>query len=171
MAAPLNVVRKAVGDVDNRSRDADMADAIAIEMQTITRRAAEPWLPGDSVKAAIGRASRALGIGYRRARSFWYGEAVAVRAIEADRMRAAEQALLAKRRQRLEHELAAIEARLDAANEAAAGGVVGVARETAGEDAEPADVAQREADGGGAAAGSGRVGPWDALHDADRRRP
>ena len=112
---------------------------VALEMQAITRRAAEPWLPGDSVKAAIGRASRALGIGHRRARSFWYGEAAAVRAVEADRMRAAEALLLTKRRQQLEHELAAIKARLDAADEAEAGAAAAVAR--------------REAGGGGEAAG------------------
>ncbi len=131
-----------------------MADTIAHEMQAITRRAAEPWLPGDSVKAAIGRASRTLGIGYRRARSFWYGESVAVRAIEADRMRAAETLLLTQRRQRLEQELAALRARLDGAHQ---GGVEAAA-----------DRSGREADGGGQAVG---VRPWDALRDADRRRP
>jgi hypothetical protein len=31
-------------------------------------------------------------------------------------------------------------------------------------------VAQREADGSGAAACAGGVRPWDALRDADRRR-
>ena len=83
------------------------------EMQAITRAAAEPWVPGDSVKAAIGRAARTLGIGYRRARSFWYGDEVAVRAIEADRMRIAELHLLTQRQQRLRAELALIKARLD----------------------------------------------------------
>jgi hypothetical protein len=124
--------------------------AIASEMQSITRRAAEPWLPGDSVKAAIGRAARTLGIGYRRARSFWYGESVAVRAFEADQMRAAETLLLTQRRQRLEQELAALRARLDGADEAAA------------------DLDRGEAGSGGEAAG---VKAWDALRDADRRRP
>ncbi|MGD0109223.1 MAG: hypothetical protein ABSC06_35075 [Rhodopila sp.] len=100
---------------------------IAVEMQAITRRAAEPWAPGDSVKAAIGRAARALGIGYRRARSFWYCENVAVRALEADRLRAAELAMLAQRQRRLTHELATIKARLDAADEAEAGAAAAVA--------------------------------------------
>jgi hypothetical protein len=124
-----------------------MADtfAIANEMQSITRRAAEPWLPGDSVKAAIGRASRALGIGYRRARSFWYGETVAVRAIEADRMRAAELALLTQRQLRLVQELAAIGARLNAADQPMVG--------------EAADLVRRKAGQGGAVATGPRVKP------------
>ena len=119
-----------------------MADTatIANEMQAITRHAAEPWLPGESVKAAIGRAARTLGIGYRRARSFWYGEAVAVRAIEADRMRAAELALLAQRHRRLMLELAAIKARLDAADEAEAGAATLLDQRKAGD--------RREASGG-----------------------
>jgi hypothetical protein len=91
-----------------------MSDALVAEMRSIARRAAEPWMPGDSVKAAIGRASRALGIGYRRTRSFWYGETVTVRAVEADRMRAAELQLLARRRCQLQREIAAIKARLEA---------------------------------------------------------
>ena len=127
--------------------------AIVHEMQSITRRAAEPWQPGDSVKAAIGRAARTLGIGYRRARSFWYGESVAVRAIEADQMRAAEALLLTRRRQRLEHELAAIKARLNGADEKEAGHAAGLDRGEAGS--------------GGQASG---VRPWDPLRDADRRR-
>jgi hypothetical protein len=127
--------------------------SIAHEMQSITRRAAEPWQPGDSVKAAIGRAARTLGIGYRRARSFWYGESVAVRAIEADQMRAADSLALTQRRQRLEHELAAIKARLKGADEKEAGHAAGVDRGETG--------------GSGQAPG---VRPWDALRDADRRR-
>ncbi len=128
--------------------------AIASEMQSITRNAAGPWQPGDSVKAAIGRAARTLGIGYRRARSFWYGETVAVRAIEADQMRAAETRLLTQRRQRLEQELATLRARLDATDQ---GGIEAAA-----------DLDRREADRSGQADG---VRPWDALRDADRRRP
>jgi hypothetical protein len=127
--------------------------AIASEMQSITRNAAGPWQPGDSVKAAIGRAARALGINYRRARSFWYGESVAVRATEADRMRAAETLMLKQRRQRLEQELATIKAKLDAADQAEAGAA--------------ADLDRRDTDGCGQTAA---VRPWDALRDADRRR-
>jgi len=118
---------------------------VAIEMQSITRRAAEPWLPGDSVKAAIGRAARALGIGYRRARSFWYCENVSVRAFEADQLRSAELAMLAQRQRRLTHELATIRARLDAADEAEARAA--------------ADRARREAASSGEPTGSGRMKP------------
>lgn len=135
-----------------------MADtlAIATEMQAITRSAAEPWLPGESVKAAILRASRTLGIGYRRARSFWYGEQVSVRAFEADRMRAAELRLLSQRQRRLMQELAAIRARLDAADQA--------------EDSAAAGVDRRKAGSGGETAG-GVERSYDALRDAERRRP
>lgn len=139
--------------------------AIASEMQSITRSAAGPWQPGDSVKAAIGRAARTLGIGYRRARSFWYGEQVSVRAFEADRMRAAETLLLTQRRQRLEQELAALRARLDAADQ---GEAEATADRDQGETEAIADRARRKADSGGQAAG---VRPWDALRDAERRRP
>jgi hypothetical protein len=130
-----------------------MADAITIEMQSITRRAAEPWMPGDNVKGAIGCAARALGIGYRRARSFWYGESVAVRAAEADQLRAAEKLLLAARRRRLEQELAAIRARLDASDEADAGGVAAVTRRRGDVRAKAADAVRPDADGGGEAPG------------------
>jgi hypothetical protein len=143
--------------------------AIASEMQSITRNAAGPWQPGDSVKAAIGRAARTLGIGYRRARSFWYGESVAIRATEADRMRAAERALLAERERYLTHELTIIKARRDAADEAAAVGAAVLARHVGGKGGTGPDLAQRETDRDGETAGT-RVRPWDALRDADRRR-
>ncbi len=124
--------------MDNRD-NAGMADAIVIEMQGITRRAAEPLRPGDNVKATIARAARTLGIGYRRARSFWYGEPVAVRAIEADRMRAADLRLLAARERRLELEIAAIRARLDAADQAEAGAAAGMAGREARDGCEAPD--------------------------------
>ena len=54
---------------DNRSVDATMSDSILTEMQRITRTAAEPWASGDSVKLGNQRASRTLGISYRRAKS------------------------------------------------------------------------------------------------------
>jgi hypothetical protein len=99
---------------DNRSEDAAMSDAILTEMQRITRTAAEPWACGDSVKLGIRRASRTLGISYRRAKAFWYGEDCAVLAREADRLRIEELRLIAAKRQRLEREMAEITARLNA---------------------------------------------------------
>ena len=78
--------------------------SIAVEMQSIVRMAAEPWLPGDAVKSGINRAARRLGIGYRRATSFWYGTAHSVRADEADQLRAARREMLTQRMRRLEDE-------------------------------------------------------------------
>ena len=74
--------------LDNPSKVANMPDAITAEMAEITRAAMSPWRPGDSVKAALVRAHRKLGISFRRARSFYYQEPVAVLAHEADRLRA-----------------------------------------------------------------------------------
>ena len=83
-------------------------DALVAEMQDIVRMAAEPRPPVDSSKGAINRAARALGITYRRARSFWYGhtEKVLVREAEAERLRAEHQRLLLARIARLECEIA-----------------------------------------------------------------
>jgi hypothetical protein len=127
-----------------------MRDPIIVEMQAIVRLASQPWEPGDSVRVAITRAADVLGLSYRRARSFWYQEVVSVRAVEADRMRAAERVLLAKRYRVIQHELAAIEVRLDrlkAIEEAKASRV--------------AVLAQREADGGVAAPAG--VTQWDGV--------
>lgn len=107
--------------VHKRDKVTAMSDAIVAEMQTIVRRAAEPWRPGDSVKAAIDRAARRLGIGFRRARTFWYGVPCAVRAAEADLLRAADLQGLRVRREALAAEMAEIEARLVARERAADG--------------------------------------------------
>ena len=63
------------------------ASAIPHEMQAIVRAAAEPWAPGDTVKAAINRATRVLGLPHRRTFAFWYLQARAVHAHEADALR------------------------------------------------------------------------------------
>lgn len=60
---------------------------VTCEMQEIVRTAAMPWTPGMSVKEAIGRASRTLGINHRRATSFWYASKTTVLAEEADTLR------------------------------------------------------------------------------------
>ncbi len=98
----------------NHNKGALMSDAILSEMRDITRRAAEPWSPGDSAKAAIGRSARRLRLTYRRAYTFWYAAPAAVRAEEADRLRAIDKDLLKQRRENLQRQLAEIEARLDA---------------------------------------------------------
>ena len=63
------------------------AAMIAHEMQGIVRRAAEPWQPGDKIKAAITRAAARTGIGYRRIRTLWYRQTEAITAFEADTLR------------------------------------------------------------------------------------
>ena len=84
-------------------------------MQRITRMAAEPRRPGDNVKRQIGRAAWRLGLSYRRARSFWYGDAsAAVRAHEADHLRALLPRLLRERRRVLLVEADAVRAQLRA---------------------------------------------------------
>ncbi|HEY2416596.1 MAG TPA: hypothetical protein VGH84_01660 [Steroidobacteraceae bacterium] len=81
-------------------------DALLGEMQCIVRLAAEPRPPVDSSKGAINRAARALGLSYRRARAFWYGEERAlVREAEAARLRAERDRLLRLRLERLEVEM------------------------------------------------------------------
>lgn len=165
-----------------------MTDPVAVEMQAIVRLASQPWEPGDSVKVAIARAADVLNLSYRRARSFWYLELVAVRAVEADRMRAAERVLLAKRYRLIQHELAAIEvrldrldaleeakasqfaarlaieARLDAGNEPTAGAAAALAGKKVREGGEATDVAQRKTDCDGAVAGAGGLRPWPGDH-------
>ena len=111
---------------DNRSVDATMSDSILTEMQRITRTAAEPWASGDSVKLGIRRASRTLGISYRRAKAFWYGEDCSVLAREADRLRIEELRLIAVKRERLEKELHDITARLNARGKWGNGQGVGI---------------------------------------------
>lgn len=92
-----------------------MANAALRDMQRITRFAAEPREPGDSVKAAIGRAAKRLNLSYRRCYDFWYASSgAAVRAAEADHLRAAELRLIAAERARLKTKLDWIEARLNA---------------------------------------------------------
>jgi hypothetical protein len=90
---------------ENRNAHVANYDALADEMSEIVREAMQPWGPGDSTKAALVRAHRALGISFRRARSFYYHEPVALLAQEADRLRA-------WRRDYVAREVAAAEIRL-----------------------------------------------------------
>lgn len=85
------------------------ADAIANEMQTIVRRAAEPWAPGDSIKAAIDRAARRTGFGFRRVRTLWYRQTTAILAAEADALREWHRRWLASEKARLAAQLANLE--------------------------------------------------------------
>jgi hypothetical protein len=136
------------GDADNLSNKSARSMGIISEMQSIVRTACEPATPGESVNSAILRASRRLKIGFRRAREFWYGEKINVRAHEADHMRAAELRLLAERHRRLLGEIALIRARLDAQSETEGGAAPGAR----------AAVAERAGGGGGEAADAPRIG-------------
>lgn len=78
---------------------------VTVEMAAIMRDAAQPVPPGDSVKAAIGRAARRLGLPYERARAIWYGQARLIRAEEADRLRARRRDLARQRLAQLQHEI------------------------------------------------------------------
>ncbi len=57
------------------------------EMRELVRRAAEPARAGESVKAAISRAARFLGLTYGRCKRYWYGEIEVPPAHEVDSIR------------------------------------------------------------------------------------
>lgn len=78
-------------------------------LRRAVRDAARPAEPGESVKAAIGRAARRLGLGYARARQHWYGQARSVPAEEWIRVQEAALRLRRERAQALRAELAALE--------------------------------------------------------------
>lgn len=59
------------------------------EMRSLVRQAAEPARPGESVKAAIGRAARLLGLSHGRVKRYWYGEILVPPAHEVDAARSA----------------------------------------------------------------------------------
>ena len=88
---------------------------VASEMRGIVVEASWPAEPGESVKAAILRASRRLHLGYARARAYWYDQVRMVPAEEADRLRAIRDQLLAERLARLDAEAALIRSRLERA--------------------------------------------------------
>lgn len=102
--------------------------ATLLEAHYIVRTAAEPWTAGDSVKAGINRAARALSLSYRRARTFWYLSPGAVRADEMDHLRSRARELLAQRMRRLDAEREIIAARLAELESTHDAVVLGVAR-------------------------------------------
>lgn len=57
------------------------------EMRELVRRAAEPARAGESVKAAISRSARFLGLTYGRCKRYWYGEIEVPPAHEVDSAR------------------------------------------------------------------------------------
>ena len=68
----------------------------ADEAAALLRQVAEPRPVGDSVKAAIRRAARRLGFGYRRTKTIWYGETTRIGAEEMDALRRATSRLRAE---------------------------------------------------------------------------
>jgi hypothetical protein len=104
-----------------------MSDAV-LEAHEIVRLAAEPWQVGDGVKEGITRAARSLGIGYRRARTFWYCQPCAVLSVEMDRMRLRKRELLFERMRRLDAERDYVAAKIAALEETRADLVAHVAR-------------------------------------------
>ena len=63
----------------------------ADEAAALLRQVAEPRPVGDSVKAAIRRAAKRLGFGFRRTKTLWYGETTRIGAEEMDALRRATQ--------------------------------------------------------------------------------
>ncbi|MGY4480085.1 hypothetical protein [Bradyrhizobium sp. USDA 3364] len=57
------------------------------EARDLVHLCAEPRLVGDSVKTAILRASRRLGMSFNRTKDIWYGDARRIDAREMDRLR------------------------------------------------------------------------------------
>lgn len=73
------------------------------------RELAEPWTPGDRVKAAIERASRRSGLSYWRCFDIWYGKA---RRIDAFEITAIADAVEKKRSLEARNELQELRTRL-----------------------------------------------------------
>lgn len=57
------------------------------EASALVRQIAEPRPVGDSIKSAIGRASRRLGFSFSRTKDIWYAHARRIHADEIDRLR------------------------------------------------------------------------------------
>ena len=63
--------------------------AAVAEAALLMRHLAEPAVPGESVKAAIGRAARRAGLAAGLGKRLWYGEARRIDADTMDQLRAA----------------------------------------------------------------------------------
>jgi hypothetical protein len=96
--------------VENLSKDAMTAEAISTEMTQIVREAAGPRAQDDTIERQIDRASRYLGLPFRRARAYWYGEVRNIPAHEAEQLRFKQRQILRARIAQLntEHEILAL---------------------------------------------------------------
>src|SRR5437868_6171442 len=63
------------------------AGSLRAEMRRLVRRAAEPPVAGESIKAQIARAARRLGFSYGRAKRYWYLELQHPYAVDVERAR------------------------------------------------------------------------------------
>lgn len=80
------------------------------EAQAMLRALAEPWPPGDRVKAAIARAARLAGLTYWRAFDIWYGKA---RRVESAEQAQIAEALDRRRKEAARHELHELRVRIE----------------------------------------------------------
>lgn len=78
---------------------------VTAELRSIVIEAAWPSEPGESVKAAIGRAARRLRLTHARTRAYWYDLVRLVPAEEADHLRNMREALRRERLIRLDAEM------------------------------------------------------------------
>jgi hypothetical protein len=90
------------------------AEAIQDEMSLAVREAAGPRSAGDSVKACILRASRALGLEYNATRALYYRQRKTIPAHLVDQIRARISEIEERQLERLRQEVALREARLAA---------------------------------------------------------
>lgn len=93
-------------------RTVHTAEQVMAEMSGVLHDAAGDVRPGDSIQTLITRAARALGIDCGRAKRLWYREVKVIPAHEADNLRAWHRQHLARRADRLNAELALLQARL-----------------------------------------------------------
>lgn len=98
----------------SRAREEMTVEAIQDEMSLAVREAAGPRSAGDSVKACILRASRALGLEYNAARALYYRQRKSIPAHLVDQIRARIVEIEERKIERLGHELAVLQARIDA---------------------------------------------------------
>lgn len=83
-----------------------------VEARELVSLIAGPVRLGDNVKAVLSRVAEATGLGDRRVRGIWNGEARTIRAEEMDRLRAA--ARQARAVEDAQHELSTLRAQLAA---------------------------------------------------------
>lgn len=83
MKAKLAIMELEMSEI--QSEKSEMSSVV--EASTLIRRVAEPRPVGDSVKAAIRRAARALGFSFSRAKDIWYGDARRIDPAEMDALR------------------------------------------------------------------------------------